>query len=156
MPFHTHEAGFGLVVRRVLGEDIPNSPIATSCKYDTPLIEKSTRLRARICCSVAHPGSARSEITNASRRVITRGHLKSLTVARLRRGPLYTTCMLRNRSLGANEGEFWRLERAWEKAEKIVTIADSLLVTSGASEFIEWNRWGGSVATGRTSAARVS
>ena len=37
----------------------------------------------------------------------------------------------------ALEGELWRLERAWEEAEEIAAIADSLLVPEGAEEELE-------------------
>ena len=40
----------------------------------------------------------------------------------------------------ALEGELWRLERAWEEAEEIAAISDSLPLPSGAREFIERNR----------------
>ncbi|MDA0328015.1 MAG: hypothetical protein O2958_03220 [Gemmatimonadetes bacterium] len=38
------------------------------------------------------------------------------------------------------EGELWRLERAWEEAEEIAAISDSLLLPSGADDFIEEHR----------------
>ena len=37
----------------------------------------------------------------------------------------------------ALEGELWRLERAWEEAEEIAEIADSLLLPTGTDDFIE-------------------
>jgi len=37
----------------------------------------------------------------------------------------------------ALEGELWRLERAWEEAEEIAAISDSLLLPAGVGEFIE-------------------
>ncbi len=37
----------------------------------------------------------------------------------------------------ALEGELWRLERAWEEAEEIAAIADSLLLPTGTGDFIE-------------------
>ncbi len=40
----------------------------------------------------------------------------------------------------ALEGELWRLERAWEEAEEIAAIADSLLLPTGADDFIEKHR----------------
>ena len=40
----------------------------------------------------------------------------------------------------ALEGELWRLERAWEEAEEIADIADSLLLPEGSEEFIEEHR----------------
>ena len=40
----------------------------------------------------------------------------------------------------ALEGELWRLERAWEEAEEIAAIADSLLLPSGTDDFIEKHR----------------
>lgn len=40
----------------------------------------------------------------------------------------------------ALEGELWLLERAWEEAEEIAEIADSLLLPDGAEEFIEEQR----------------
>jgi hypothetical protein len=40
----------------------------------------------------------------------------------------------------ALEGELWRLERAWEAAEEIAGISDSLLLPEGADEFIEETR----------------
>jgi len=40
----------------------------------------------------------------------------------------------------ALEGELWRLERAWEEAEEIAAISDSLLLPSGARDFIERHR----------------
>jgi hypothetical protein len=42
----------------------------------------------------------------------------------------------------ALEGELWRLERAWEEAEEIAAIADSLLLPEGADAFIERHREG--------------
>jgi hypothetical protein len=40
----------------------------------------------------------------------------------------------------ALEGELWRLERAWEEAEEIAAISDSLLLPTGTGEFIERHR----------------
>lgn len=40
----------------------------------------------------------------------------------------------------ALEGELWRLERAWEDAEEIAAIADSLLLPEGTDEFIDEHR----------------
>ena len=40
----------------------------------------------------------------------------------------------------ALEGELWRLERAWEEAEEIAAISDSLLLPAGTGEFIERHR----------------
>lgn len=40
----------------------------------------------------------------------------------------------------ALEGELWRLERAWEEAEEIAAISDSLLLPTGTGEFIEKHR----------------
>ena len=40
----------------------------------------------------------------------------------------------------ALEGELWRLERAWEEAEEIAAISDSLLLPSGADDFFEEHR----------------
>lgn len=40
----------------------------------------------------------------------------------------------------ALEGELWRLERAWEEAEEIAAIADSLLLPEGSEAFIEKHR----------------
>ena len=40
----------------------------------------------------------------------------------------------------AMEGELWRLVRAWEEAEEIAAIADSLLLPEGSQEFIEEHR----------------
>ena len=40
----------------------------------------------------------------------------------------------------ALEGELWLLERAWEEAEEIAAISDSLLLPEGAQEFVERNR----------------
>ena len=40
----------------------------------------------------------------------------------------------------ALEGELWRLERAWEEAEEIAAIADSLLLPTGTGDFIEKHR----------------
>lgn len=40
----------------------------------------------------------------------------------------------------ALEGELWRLERAWEQAEEIAAIADSLLLPEGSEAFIEEHR----------------
>ncbi|MEJ2206192.1 MAG: hypothetical protein P8170_19035 [Gemmatimonadota bacterium] len=37
----------------------------------------------------------------------------------------------------ALEGELWRLERAWEEAEEIAAISDSLLLPEGTEEFVE-------------------
>jgi hypothetical protein len=42
----------------------------------------------------------------------------------------------------ALEGELWLLERAWEEAEEIAEIADSLLLPEGTDEFIEEHRKG--------------
>ena len=36
----------------------------------------------------------------------------------------------------ALEGELWRLERAWEEAEEIAAISDSLLLPTGSEDFI--------------------
>ena len=40
----------------------------------------------------------------------------------------------------ALEGELWRLERAWEEAEEIAAISDSLLLPTGVGDFIEKHR----------------
>jgi len=40
----------------------------------------------------------------------------------------------------ALEGELWRLERAWEEAEEIAAISDSLLLPEGTEEFLERHR----------------
>jgi hypothetical protein len=40
----------------------------------------------------------------------------------------------------ALEGELWRLERAWEQAEEIAEIADSLLLPTGTDDFMETHR----------------
>ena len=40
----------------------------------------------------------------------------------------------------ALEGELWRLERAWEEAEEIAAISDSLLLPTGTQDFIEQHR----------------
>ena len=40
----------------------------------------------------------------------------------------------------ALEGELWRLERAWEEAEEIAAISDSLLLPTGTGDFIEKHR----------------
>ncbi|MEM7414649.1 MAG: hypothetical protein AAF389_04070 [Gemmatimonadota bacterium] len=40
----------------------------------------------------------------------------------------------------ALEGELWRLERAWEEAEEIAAISDSLLLPEGVDDFVETNR----------------
>lgn len=40
----------------------------------------------------------------------------------------------------ALEGELWRLERAWEEAEEIAAISDSLLLPDGTDDFIERHR----------------
>jgi hypothetical protein len=40
----------------------------------------------------------------------------------------------------ALDGELWRLERAWEEAEEIAAIADSLLLPTGTDDFIEKHR----------------
>jgi hypothetical protein len=40
----------------------------------------------------------------------------------------------------ALEGELWRLERAWKEAEEIAAISDSLLLPTGAEDFIEKHR----------------
>jgi hypothetical protein len=37
----------------------------------------------------------------------------------------------------ALEGELWRLERAWEEAEEIAAISDSLLLPEGTDEILE-------------------
>ena len=37
----------------------------------------------------------------------------------------------------ALDGELWRLERAWEEAEEIAAISDSLLLPTGTGDFIE-------------------
>jgi hypothetical protein len=50
----------------------------------------------------------------------------------------------------ALEGELWRLERAWEEAEEIAAIADSLLLPEGTDAFLEEHRRGGSGAEGAT------
>jgi hypothetical protein len=42
----------------------------------------------------------------------------------------------------ALEGELWRLERAWEEAEEIAAISDSLLLPSGARDFLDRHREG--------------
>ena len=43
----------------------------------------------------------------------------------------------------APEGELWRLERAWEEAEEIAAISDSLLLPTETGDFIEKHRGGG-------------
>jgi hypothetical protein len=40
----------------------------------------------------------------------------------------------------ALEGELWRLERAWEEAEEIAGISDSLLLPEGADDFVDQHR----------------
>ena len=40
----------------------------------------------------------------------------------------------------ALEGELWRLTRAWEEAEEIAAISDSLFLPEGTGEFIERHR----------------
>jgi hypothetical protein len=40
----------------------------------------------------------------------------------------------------ALEGELWRLERAWEEAEEIAAISDSLLLPEGTDSFLEEHR----------------
>jgi hypothetical protein len=40
------------------------------------------------------------------------------------------------------EGELWRLERAWQAAEEIAGISDSLLLPEGADDFLEEHRDG--------------
>ena len=40
----------------------------------------------------------------------------------------------------ALEGELWRLERAWEEAEEIAAISDSLLLPENTDDFIERHR----------------
>jgi hypothetical protein len=40
----------------------------------------------------------------------------------------------------ALEGELWRLERAWEEAEEIAAISDSLLLPEGTEDFLEQHR----------------
>jgi len=40
----------------------------------------------------------------------------------------------------ALDGELWRLERAWEEAEEIAAISDSLLLPAGTADFIERHR----------------
>lgn len=40
----------------------------------------------------------------------------------------------------ALEGELWRLERAWEEAEEIAGISDSLLLPEGTDDFLERHR----------------
>ena len=40
----------------------------------------------------------------------------------------------------ALEGELWRLELAWEEAEEIAAISDSLLLPTGTGDFIEKHR----------------
>jgi len=42
----------------------------------------------------------------------------------------------------ALEGELWRLERAWEEAEEIAAISDSLLLPTETDDFIEQHRGG--------------
>ena len=42
----------------------------------------------------------------------------------------------------AFEGELWRLERAWEEAEEIAAISDSLLLPTETGDFIEKHRGG--------------
>ena len=42
----------------------------------------------------------------------------------------------------ALEGELWRLERAWEAAEEIAAISDSLLLPTETGDFIEKHRGG--------------
>lgn len=44
----------------------------------------------------------------------------------------------------ALEGELWMLERAWEQAEEIAAISDSLLLPEGTEEFLAENRQGSS------------
>ena len=43
----------------------------------------------------------------------------------------------------ALDGELWRLERAWQEAEEIAAISDSLLLPTGTEDFIEKHRGGG-------------
>lgn len=40
----------------------------------------------------------------------------------------------------ALEGELWRLTRAWEEAEEIAAISDSLLLPEGAEDFLDEHR----------------
>lgn len=40
----------------------------------------------------------------------------------------------------ALEGELWRLERAWQEAEEIASISDSLLLPEGANDFVDRHR----------------
>jgi hypothetical protein len=40
----------------------------------------------------------------------------------------------------ALEGELWRLQQAWEEAEEIAEISDSLLLPEGTEAFLEGNR----------------
>ena len=42
----------------------------------------------------------------------------------------------------ALDGELWRLERAWQEAEEIAAISDSLLLPTGTEDFIEKHRGG--------------
>ena len=42
----------------------------------------------------------------------------------------------------ALDGELWRLERAWQEAEEIAAISDSLLLPTGTEDFIEKHREG--------------
>ena len=42
----------------------------------------------------------------------------------------------------ALEGELWRLERAWQEAEEIAAISDSLLLPTGTEDFLEKHRGG--------------
>ncbi len=46
----------------------------------------------------------------------------------------------------ALEGELWLLERAWEEAEEIAEISDSLFLPEGADEFLEEHRGTGGPA----------
>jgi hypothetical protein len=46
----------------------------------------------------------------------------------------------------ALDGELWRLERAWEEAEEIAAISDSLLLPEGTEDFIERHRTGATAA----------
>ena len=43
----------------------------------------------------------------------------------------------------ALEGELWRLEKAWEEAEEIAAISDSLLLPKGAGDFLAQHSQGG-------------
>ena len=53
----------------------------------------------------------------------------------------------------ALEGELWRLERAWEEAEEIAAISDSLLLPESTDEFIQRHREPGSDSSSQRPAA---